>query len=66
VFSDLQGHNAQTFETALGGTWAQLDLGVSGQMSKLTTLYATVNDSQGLSKAADHGVGGVIGVKVAW
>jgi fibronectin-binding autotransporter adhesin len=66
TFTNLQGDNPTTLGTSLGGTWAQLDFGVSAQPGKDVTVFASGNYTRNLGQGSGHGWGARVGLKVAW
>src|SRR5690606_20190872 len=43
TFSTLQGENRVSLDTSLGGTWGQAGVGVSGQLSKRVSVFASAD-----------------------
>ncbi len=66
TFTNLAGANPATLKTDLGGNWAQIDVGVSGQVSRNVSAFATANYGQSLGGGKGHGWGARAGIKVAW
>lgn len=66
TFASLGGTNPLAFSTKLGGTWAQLGLGISGQVAHNVSLFATGDYNVSLDSGNGHGFGGHLGVKVVW
>jgi outer membrane autotransporter protein len=66
TFSNLEGLNPTTLGTDLGRSWAQLDLGVSAQMSNNASVFAVGNYNVSVTGVDGHSFGGRAGVKVAW
>jgi len=64
-FADLEGFGAQSFGTDLGGAWTQLDLGLSAQLGRDVSGFATLNWGCALSDAG-HSLGGRVGLRAAW
>ncbi|MCL2715748.1 MAG: autotransporter domain-containing protein [Alphaproteobacteria bacterium] len=64
-FASLQGSNAVNFAARLGGTWAQLGLGLSGQLTRSVSLFGSGDYNIGLSDGG-HGLGGRVGLRLAW
>ncbi|MCL2716698.1 MAG: autotransporter outer membrane beta-barrel domain-containing protein, partial [Alphaproteobacteria bacterium] len=55
----------QSISSNLGGTWAQLGLGISGRMNQNLSAFGSVDYNIGLDRP-EHAVGGRAGVKVVW
>lgn len=66
TFSGLSGANPVTFNTELGGTWAQFGLGVSGQITRNTNLFASGDYNLALGNANGHSLSGRLGLRVVW
>jgi outer membrane autotransporter protein len=66
TFSNLEGLNPTSFGTDLGGRWAQLDLGVSAQLSDKVSVFTVGPSMVSLSGPVGHSFGGRAGLKVAW
>jgi outer membrane autotransporter protein len=68
TFTALDGSNPTTFATSLGGTWAQLRLGISGQVTRNVSIFGNADYNIALDDAHGngHSVGGRAGVRVAW
>ena len=65
TFATLQGANPTTFAASLGGTWAQLGLGLSGQLTRNVSVFGITDYNVALSQPG-HSLGGRAGVRVAW
>ncbi|HEY4173335.1 MAG TPA: autotransporter domain-containing protein, partial [Rhodopila sp.] len=65
-FSTSDGSNPQRFSTSLGGTWAQVGLGVSSQLTEHVGLYASGDYSFSVDSRSSTAWGGRIGVRVTW
>ncbi|MFY3152431.1 autotransporter outer membrane beta-barrel domain-containing protein [Achromobacter xylosoxidans] len=65
-FSGLQGGNAVTLASDLGGTWAQVGVGVSGQLSKRVSVFAAADYNQSLNHSDGQGVSGRLGLAFRW
>ncbi|MNX71850.1 Antigen 43 precursor [compost metagenome] len=66
TFSTVQGTNSVTLDTSLGGTWAQIGLGVSGQLSKNVSVFAAADYNQSLGSRDGQGVSGRMGMRIRW
>ncbi|WP_186420518.1 autotransporter outer membrane beta-barrel domain-containing protein [Bosea sp. CS1GBMeth4] len=66
TFSGLSGNNPVALNTELGGTWAQFGLGVSGQISRTTSVFASGDYNLALGNANGHSIAGRLGLKVVW
>lgn len=66
TFASLGGQNAVTLGTNLGGSWAQLGVGLTGQLADNLTAFVAVDYNQGLGSTKSNSVSGRIGVQYAW
>jgi outer membrane autotransporter protein len=66
TFTNLAGNYPVTLNTDLGGTWAQFGLGVSGQVTKSTSVFASGDYNLALGEANGHSISGRLGLKVVW
>lgn len=66
TFSGLSGANPVTLNTELGGSWAQFGLGVSGQLTRSTSVFASGDYNLALGNANGHSISGRVGLKVVW
>jgi len=64
TFSNLQGLNGTTFGTDLGGSWLQVDLAVSAQLSRNASLFAIANYNHSFYEGQSWG--GRAGIRMAW
>ena len=65
TFSSLQGANPTTFEAGLGDTWAQLRLGLSGNVTRNLSIFGGADYNVALNQPG-HSLGGRAGIKVHW
>ncbi|MDR0787698.1 MAG: autotransporter outer membrane beta-barrel domain-containing protein [Gemmatimonadota bacterium] len=65
TFSTLEGAFPSSFRAALGGTWLQSGLGVSGQLTRNVSLFGAADYNAGISQPG-NGFSGRAGVKVSW
>ena len=65
TFATLQGDFPTSFGVGLGGTWAQVGLGLSGQLTRNVSIFGITDYNVALSQAG-HSLGGRAGIKVAW
>ncbi|MCL2715746.1 MAG: autotransporter outer membrane beta-barrel domain-containing protein [Alphaproteobacteria bacterium] len=65
TFATLQGTNPMSFEANLGGTWAQIGLGISGQVTRSVSIFGSADYNIALSQPG-HGLGGRAGIRVSW
>jgi len=65
TFANLQGANPATFAASLGGTWAQLGLGISGQLTRNVSVFGNADYNIALNQPG-HSLGGRAGVRVNW
>ncbi|WP_337264336.1 MULTISPECIES: autotransporter family protein [unclassified Serratia (in: enterobacteria)] len=66
TFRDLNGNNAVSLDTKLGSTWGQVGVGISGQLNKNWTVFATTDYNHALDGGKGSSVSGRIGVKMSW
>lgn len=64
--STLSGANTVAMQSGLGGTWMQFGAGVSGQVSRNTSVFASVDYNQNVGGQKGQGVSGRVGLKIAW
>lgn len=55
-----------TMKTSLGGTWGQIGIGISGQVSANMRVFASGDYNMALDKGRGHGLSGRLGVKYIW
>lgn len=65
-FSTLSGASTVAMQSGLGGTWMQLGAGISGQVAKNTSVFASADYNQNVGGQKGQGVSGRIGLKIAW
>ncbi|QVQ26366.1 autotransporter outer membrane beta-barrel domain-containing protein [Achromobacter deleyi] len=66
TFANQDGSQAVGLETDLGGTWAQLGLGVSGRLSERVSVSASANYNVALDQGRGSSVSGQIGMNIRW
>lgn len=66
TFTNLAGNFPVTLKTGLGGTWAQLGLGVSGRVAENINLFAAADYNFALGEGEGHSLGGRVGLRVTW
>lgn len=66
TFASLAGTNPVSLPTDLGGTWATVGLGLSGQLNDSVTLFGTADYSMRFDDAEGQSYGGQAGVRVRW
>lgn len=66
TFTNLAGNFPVTLKTGLGGTWAQLGLGVSGRVAENINLFAAADYNVALGEGEGHSLGGRVGLRVTW
>jgi len=64
-FPTVAGGNG-ALKTRLGGTWGQVGLGASGQISQNMRLFATADYNMSLDAGRGHSLSGRIGAKYVW
>lgn len=65
-FNTHDGLHPVSLQTQLGGSWAQLGLGITGQVSQQVSLYGSADYSFAVDQGKGHGFGGMVGIKVQW
>jgi len=65
TFSTLEGNFPTSFGVGLGGTWAQVGLGLSGQVTRNVNVFGIADYNVALSQPG-HSLGGRAGVRIAW
>jgi len=65
TFTSLQGNYPTTVATSLGGTWAQIGVGLSGQITHNVGVFGGVDYNVGVDHSA-HSLSGRAGIKVSW
>jgi outer membrane autotransporter protein len=63
AFANLQGTNPTTVTSLLGGSWAQFKAGISGQVTRNVSAFATLDADIGLDHTG-YAVGGHVGIRV--
>lgn len=66
TFTNLAGNFPVTLKTGLGGTWAQLGLGVSGRVAENVNLFAAADYNLAVGESEGHSLGGRVGLRVTW
>jgi len=66
TFANLQGLNAVSLSSNLGGTWAQIQVGLTGQITRNVAVFASADYSASIDSGNSTSVGGRGGIKVAW
>jgi len=65
TFASLQGNFPTSFGVGLGGTWAQVGLGISGQMTRNVSVFGITDYNIAMNQPG-HSLGGRAGIRVAW
>lgn len=65
-FKNLSGAYPVAFATDPGGTWAQIGLGASAQISDNVSLFASADYNIRLASQKGQGAGGRLGLTVRW
>ena len=65
AFANLQGTSPTTFAASLGGTWAQIGLGISGQLTRKVSIFGNADYNIALNQPG-HSLGGRAGLRVNW
>lgn len=66
VFSSLNGQNSIALKTDLGGTWTQVGLGVSGEVVRNVSLFASGDYNFAVDSRSGHSVQAQVGIKALW
>ena len=66
TFTGLDGLDPLTFQSNLGGHWAQAQWGLSGVISPKVSLFGSVDYDRTLGVGNGHAVGGRVGVRLVW
>lgn len=66
TFTTLSGTNPVALKTSLGGTWGQLGIGASGQLSLNTSLFGSLDYNHSLDGGRGYSVGGRVGLAYTW
>lgn len=66
TFNSFDGLNPVALKADLGGTWAQLGVGVSGQITANTSVFAAADYSFGVDASKGHSIGGRVGIRTSW
>jgi len=64
--SSLSGANPVAFHTDLGGNWGHVGLGLSGEVARNVTVFASGDYNFGVGKGDFESWGGRVGLKVKW
>lgn len=66
TISSLQGGNPVSLDTRLGGTWAQVGVGVTGKITESISAFTGADYNQAINSGNGHSISGRIGLEVAW
>lgn len=66
TFSGPLGFNSVVLRTDLGGTWGQVGVGVSGQVTQNASIFAAADYNFGFDSGKDHSISGRLGAKFTW
>ncbi|MCL2715384.1 MAG: autotransporter outer membrane beta-barrel domain-containing protein [Alphaproteobacteria bacterium] len=64
-FATLNGQNPLTTPASLGGSWVQVGVGLSGQLTRRLSAFGRADYTVGLDQAG-HSIGGRLGLRVLW
>lgn len=64
--TDVQGTNAVSLATSLGGTWAQVGVGVTGKITESVSAFAGTDYNQTMGSGDGHSISGRVGLEVIW
>jgi fibronectin-binding autotransporter adhesin len=65
TFATLEGASPTSVGASLGGSWAQLGLGLSGRITDKVSLFGAFDYNISLSQPGDS-IGGRAGIRVSW
>jgi outer membrane autotransporter protein len=65
TFSALDGTNSTTIWTPLGGTWAQIGLGLSSELARNVNAFGVIDYNVVLNHPGDS-LGGRLGIEITW
>ncbi|SDN55974.1 autotransporter family porin [Pseudomonas antarctica] len=66
TFTNLQGSNAVSLDTRLGGTWAQIGVGVTGKVTESISAFVGTDYNQTMGSGDGHSISGRVGLEVTW
>ena len=66
TYTGLDGLDPLTFQSSLGGHWAQAQLGLSGVISSKVSFFGSLDYDRTLGVGNGHAVGGRVGVRLVW
>ncbi len=66
VVSTLDGLNQASIPSPLGGTWGEIGVGVSGQVSKTVSLFGTASYNRSFDDRGREGWDGRLGITYKW
>ena len=66
TFTNLQGSNAVSLDTRLGGTWAQIGVGVTGKVTESISAFVGTDYNQTMGSGDGHSISGRVGFEVTW
>ena len=66
TFSALNGLNPVTLSTSLGGTWAQIGVGMSAQVARNLSAFGSVDYDAALGSGKGSGIGARVGLRAVW
>lgn len=66
TFSNVQDQNPTAFNSKSNGTWTQIGLGASGQLSRSVSAFASADYEWSIDDRRDRGVAGRVGLKITW
>jgi len=65
TFTNLQGLDPTTVAASLGGTWAQIGLGLSGQLTRNVSIFGRTDYNIAIDQPG-HSIGARAGIRVVW
>lgn len=66
VFNTFDGLYPVALKTDLGGTWGQIGLGISGELSERVSLFGGADYNFAIGSGKGSSIGGHVGIRVRW
>ena len=66
TFATFEATDPTIVSSRLGGTWAQLRLGVTGQLTQRISIFGDAHYNVSLDDTHGHSIGGRAGLRVGW
>ena len=65
TFTNLNGAFPTTVSSLLGGSWVQMRVGLTGQVTRSLSMFASADGNVAIDHSG-YAIGGHIGAKFAW